>query len=360
MLEIVPPVEFDVPTIRDIFAQEGNYFESEKVGCDPGDSVYERYLYNSTVLDTSYGKATPEIESGEKFMRLYWNNKKQTNSFHIPIWRGHINGTLDPTEGRRVHLSYMIRVAGNFTRAMATSGKFPGFSSAGKPLGVIRNWFGEPGCEPQRGNKRGGLWAGNGGGKVHGYDGWSARGCYEVKVAGAEHPATGCVPIFTYAYYLRQGNELWHEIFKRYEAENGIPPGSGYTVKRNLSQYLQPGETIRAGVGGTGGTFLWDYGAPSGLLWPDRWHRVDQIIRINDPTEANGELDAYIDGRQVARQRGIQWRSHEPKYPKDSTLGVANCWFNFYQGGTQEYKSMTEETHLDLKRVAVRVLEWDE
>jgi hypothetical protein len=358
LLEIVPPVEFNPPMIADPMGSEGLYFESEQCGADPTISPYEQFLWNTIIKEPNpYGKATAEEENGEKYVRLYWNNKKQTNSFSIPIYKGHVLGNSDPTEGRRVHLSYKIRLAENFSRAVATSGKFPGFSSAGKEMGVYRNpWPGEP----HRGNKTGVLWAGNGGGKVHGFDGWSVRGGYWPRISGEGHPAQHATPLHSYTYHLKQGNVINHEIFKRYEQAHGLAPGASYLPQDSLSNYLLPGERLIEGVSGTGRAFHWNYGAPGGLLFPNRWHRVDQVIRINDPTEANGELDTYIDGRQVGRIRDVQWRSHEPKYPRDSTLGVSCCWFNFYQGGTKEYRNMTEETHWDMKHVAVRVLEWDE
>jgi hypothetical protein len=355
LLEIVPPVAFEVPRIGDIFGNEGNYFESASLGCDPV-SPYESYLHTSIFKATTYGKASMEQEGGEKFARLYWNNTKQTNNFAIPVYRGHVLGNSDPTEGRHVHLSYKIRLAENFPTAVVTTGKFPGFSSAGKQMGTYLNpWPGEP----NRGNKRGELYAGNGGGAVHGYDGWSARGAYTPRIRGVGHPAAGCVPIGTYAYFLRKGSALAHELYKRYERYYGV--SGGYTLSQPIAPLLQPGESIYAGSPTVYGHALhWDYGAPSGLLWPGRWHRVDQIIRVNDPTEANGELDTYVDGRQVGRIRDMQWRSHERKLPLDSTLAVANCWFNFYQGGVYEYRNMTQETRWDLRQVAVKVLEWDE
>jgi hypothetical protein len=356
LLEIVPPVEFNPPTIGDIFGQGGNYFESEQCGADPT-SPYEQFLWNTIIAPDPYGKATAEQENGERFVRCYWNNQKQTNSWSIPIYKGHVLGNSDPTEGRRVHLSYKIRLAENFSRAVVTSGKFPGFSSAGKEMSVYRNpWPGEP----HRGNKTGVLWAGNGGGKVHGFDGWSVRGGYWPRISGDGHPAQHATPLHSYSYHLRQGNVINHEIFKRYELAHGLAPGASYLPQDSLSNYLLPGERLIEGVSGTGRSFHWNYGAPGGLLFPNRWHRVDQVIRINDPLEANGELDTYIDGRQVGRIRDVQWRSHEPKWPKDSTLGVACCWFNFYQGGTKEYQNMTEETFWDMKHIAVKVLEWDE
>jgi hypothetical protein len=359
LLELVPPCELNPPHIADIFGQEGNYFESEQCGADPTVSPYEQFLWNTIIKEPNqYGKATAEEENGEKFVRCYWNNRKQTNSWSIPIYKGHILGDSNPIEGRRVHLSYKIRMADNFARAVQQNGKFPGFCSAGKEATVIRNpWPGSP----HRGNKTGILWAGNGGGKVHGYDGWSARGGYMKGIRGAEHPAEGCTVLSTYAYFLRKGNVLYHEAFKRYEEANGLQPGASYLPPDGaIASLLQPGESLYPGLTGTGCGWEWDSGAPGAILWPNRWHRVDQIIRVNDPLETNGELDAYIDGRQIGRIRDVKWRSHEPKWPKDSTLGVANCWFNFYQGGTGAYKLMTEETHWDVKHIAVKVLEWDE
>jgi hypothetical protein len=204
------------------------------------------------------------------------------------------------------------------------------------------------------------LWAGNGGGKVHGYDGWSARGGYIERIRGEGHPCAGLVALHTYSYHLRQRAVLWHEIYKRYEAANGIAPGSGYTVTQPLSMYLQPGEQLNPNVSGTGEKLKWDYGAPSGLLVPGRWHRVDQVMRINSPGEADGWLKSYVDGRQVGWIEEVEWRSVEPKWPKDSTLAIANCWMNFYQGGGTAFRSMIEETHIDVRKVAVRVNEWDE
>jgi hypothetical protein len=351
--EIIPPVEMSPPTIADIYGQEGNYFESESIGAGP--TPYEQYLRRQ-LAQNIWIKSSWQEENGEKYLQIHWNNKFRSGSHAIPIFKGHTLGNSDPTEGRMVHLRYDVRLASNFPRAVIEGGKFPGFCSAGRRYsnGPSEWWPRDPG------NKCGELYAGNGGGNVHGFDGWSARGGFHPRIEGQGHPALGMVPIHSYVYMLRQGNMLWHEAYKRYEIANGLAPGSGYTVEGGLTKYLQPGEYLGAGASRTGYSMKWDYGAPSGLLVPGRWHRVDQIIRVNDPGSANGWLHAYVDGRQVGKQEGIEWRTADPKWPSASTLGVACAWMNFYQGGTSGYTKMIEETHIHERRLAIKVLEWDE
>jgi hypothetical protein len=358
LIEVVPPVEFRPATIADIYGASGNYFESASVGADPAASPYEKHLNHQVQNPAEWKKSAWPVEDGERHLRGYLNSNKQGNSWAIPIVRGHTLGTSDPTEGRTVHLRFECRVAPNFTRAVKEGGKWPGFSSAGDMYSTnpLSWWPHDPG------NKMGVLFAGNGGGKTHGFDGWSARGGWYPRISGAGHPATGAVPLHTYAYYQRCGSELYHEIFRRYEAANGLPVGSqNYTISSPAALYalLEPGETLYPGVSGTGRVFQWDHAAPSGLLIPGRWHRIDQVMRINDPTQANGWLDAYVDGRQVGKMRDVAWRNAEPKWPKTSTLGIANAWMNYFQGGTSAYRQMTEETYIDTRRVALRVLEWD-
>jgi hypothetical protein len=54
---------------------------------------------------------------------------------------------------------------------------------------------------------------------------------------------------------------------------------------------------------------------------------------------------------------GMEWRREGPYRLANSTLGIGNVWFNIYHGGIQY---PVAPTWVDLKRLVVKVLEWDQ
>ena len=57
-------------------------------------------------------------------------------------------------------------------------------------------------------------------------------------------------------------------------------------------------------------------------LQRDRWYCLEQMIRVNDVGQANGELAAWIDGKLYIHYRGFRWRSAEDVKLKRFEIGV--------------------------------------
>jgi hypothetical protein len=361
--EVVPPLEMHPEYLRDPLERPDSvYFTSASVGFDPSASPYEANLRHQVTNPPDWKKVEYVTSEGEPHLRIIWNNRFRSGSFSIPIYRGHLQGDADPCEARIAHLRYDVLLEPNFTAAVYEGGKFPGFSSAGRPDFV-------PGPHPWPGaplNKTSVLYAGNGGDNVHGNDAWSNRGGYYKGIFGRDHPALGYAPIHSYSYHLQQrrgGIEyLWHEALRRYEILKGYAPGSGYTVDNLAELYgvALPGEVVDRSVSATGRQMMWDSGAPSGIVKLGEWTRVDHLMRINTPGVSDGWIKAYINGRRVAHVEGMRWRADGPYRPAHSTLGISNGWFNFYQGGGSGYRNMTQETGIRVKNLVVDVLEWDQ
>jgi hypothetical protein len=339
--ELIPPIDFEPDRLRDMWFDEDVYFRSQTMG--GGEGPYEANL--------AWQMRNPAIWKRaqwlEDHVRGFWDTSRRSIGFKIPIFNER------QAEGRTVAFQYDVRLAENFVKACKEGGKFAGFCSSGNP-----NEFPGTGYVPWPDEPKGrirSIYAGNGASVVHGDDGWSVRGGYHPGIRTPGHPAEGMVPLHSYSYYLRQGNTLWHEILARYEAANDLR-GKGYTVTpAQLAALLQPGETMASGVSKTGDVLEWsNYPA---LLVPGEWHTVAQIMRVNDPGQANGWLDAYIDGKQVGSIRNMAWRGPGPYRTGLRGLGIGAVWFNLYHGGTL---FPIEETYVGLKRLVVKVPEWDD
>jgi len=54
----------------------------------------------------------------------------------------------------------------------------------------------------------------------------------------------------------------------------------------------------------------------------DRWYCLEQMIKVNDPGKANGELAAWIDGKLYIHYKGFRWRSTDKVRIKRFGIGV--------------------------------------
>jgi len=58
------------------------------------------------------------------------------------------------------------------------------------------------------------------------------------------------------------------------------------------------------------------------VLERDRWYCLEQMIKVNDLGQANGELAAWIDGRLYVHFRNFRWRSAEDVKIKRAGFGI--------------------------------------
>ena len=104
-----------------------------------------------------------------------------------------------------------------------------------------------------------------------------------------------------------------------------IPPG--LTEMENAAGI---GSYVYQVNGPRGGGEVWGWGrGPTGRLNKNRWYCIEQYVRMNDPSVANGVLRAWIDGQMVFERTDLHFRD----VPE---LRIENVWFNVYHGGVEK------------------------
>ncbi|NRF66536.1 DNRLRE domain-containing protein [Aquincola sp. S2] len=84
-----------------------------------------------------------------------------------------------------------------------------------------------------------------------------------------------------------------------------------------------------AGLSGIAGGDWWDWNlAPSSLLANNRWYCIEQHLKLNQPGQADGVYEAWVDGALAVRKTDVTFR-------KSAELKIETLWFNVYHGGQQ-------------------------
>lgn len=120
--------------------------------------------------------------------------------------------------------------------------------------------------------------AGWGGRRSDGTNGWSMRGGF-LRIFEGDHPMQGLTQLVTYAYHA------------------DMP-----------SIY--------------GDHWTW----PGALLARNRWYCIEQRVKLNSPSAADGILQVWLDGRLIMERNNIRYRSVD-------RLHIEDVWINVYHGG---------------------------
>ncbi|WP_090634078.1 polysaccharide lyase [Nitrosomonas marina] len=190
---------------------------------------------------------------------------------------------FDPLDGSALQIAFNSKTNFGFTghyRFQRLIGREPEQMYFRYYLRFGNNW------QPTDGGKLPGFSgtydrAGWGGRAIDGYNGWSARGAYFLQ-ASLNSKYNGTIPLGNYVYHLD-----------------------------SQSNY---GETI-------------SWNSTLSLLQKNRWHAVEQFLKLNDPGMANGELTVWIDGRKIYHKSDLRFR-------ETKELNIESLWLNFYHGGT--------------------------
>ena len=100
---------------------------------------------------------------------------------------------------------------------------------------------------------------------------------------------------------------------------------------RDWQRYPAPGymflytywmDMKQSGDGHYWGTFMEPPEDRRVVLERDRWYCLEQMIRVNDIGQTNGELAAWIDGRLYIHYRGFRWRTAEEVKIKRASFGI--------------------------------------
>ncbi|MEM6421053.1 MAG: polysaccharide lyase [Pseudomonadota bacterium] len=96
--------------------------------------------------------------------------------------------------------------------------------------------------------------------------------------------------------------------------------------------YLYVYDTDRSGDPGDAVNFF------GGILVPGRWHSLAQRVRLNTPGQADGEIEVWMDGVQVALIPGLDLRA-------DATQTIEGILFDIFRGGgTADWAADTDGT----------------
>ncbi len=69
---------------------------------------------------------------------------------------------------------------------------------------------------------------------------------------------------------------------------------------------------------------------------PGQWHNLIQRVKINDGSQANGEVDVWMDGEQVLSVQGYRFVTNNK--------GIDNLYFNTFHGGANDRRWWPERT----------------
>lgn len=123
--------------------------------------------------------------------------------------------------------------------------------------------------------------AGWGGRKSDGTNGWSARGSFGLTIPKG-NPLAGHTPIGNYVYHTDQKTTY-------------------------------------------GDVWIWTKGY-KGYIPTKRWICIEQYVKLNTPSNANGVLRTWVDGQLAFEKKDIRYRT-------TAKLKIQRIWFNLYHGG---------------------------
>ncbi|AVF39645.1 hypothetical protein AL486_07915 [Pandoraea apista] len=103
-----------------------------------------------------------------------------------------------------------------------------------------------------------------------------------------------------------------------------------------FNYFYFPGKTSRCG----------DYASLQVRFQKGRWYTLTQHLRLNDPQQANGAFEQFIDGAKVLDLTGKVWRQ------RDGVLVDAIKMDTFYGGATLDWSPKTDQfVYFDAFRV---------
>lgn len=97
-----------------------------------------------------------------------------------------------------------------------------------------------------------------------------------------------------------------------------------------------------------------DYGTSIGRgSWrfvPGTWYRIDQEVRLNQPSQADGQIRVWIDGELVIDQAGLTFRTVD-------SLQIDGLFFSTFFGGGDESWATPHDVYADFANFSVSAVE---
>lgn len=135
-----------------------------------------------------------------------------------------------------------------------------------------------------------------GGRSSNGTNGWSARGMFTLELQG-NNPFSGQVPIGNYIYHKNQSNAYGDHII--------------YDGKR------------------------------PGVIEKNKWHSIEQQVKMNTPGKKDGIFRAWIDGELAYENTELEFRDVNSAF-----IAIDRIWVNFYHGGIKPI-NQTSNAYID-------------
>lgn len=167
-------------------------------------------------------------------------------------------------EPEEIYMRYYVRHSGSWKTCTQDGGKMPGISGTYGRAG----WGGRPSDGSAD-------------------SGWSSRGSYSkaIPIDDTLNPLFGYVGIGNYVYHAEMVNE-------------GLQYGNVWKWDRNLNGYLKM----------------------------DKWYCVESYVKLNTPTQKDGVIKGWVNGRLAFEKQGLNFRNVD-------SLKIEKIWMNVYHGG---------------------------
>ena len=183
------------------------------------------------------------------------------------------------------------------------------------------SYAGDGGKFPGLGDTRTAEQCGNGGNPADGLNCWSMRAnfrnCYSSDGNACSTKPGAVTRIGSYLYHYQQ------------------PAPYGSAAHWDEDDWGQTGfncgspNDVFCGIG------------DGGVLVPDRWYRVEMFVRMNTPSEADGEIRAWVDGTLSYEKTNMIFRLDD-----HDNLHVRTIWLNVFKGGVNG-NCVASEVYLD-------------
>lgn len=312
---------------------------------DTGDALdgrrFNRFPIDQSRMDNMTTSVVSDgclVGSCLKVNMLGWQKKAgsyMAMSWIIPGQGGCSHSSLGCVPQQDIYMRYYMKFAPNFDpenyafvdgSPQGGGGKFPG-------LGDATNGF----------QNNPSIQCGNGGeGPTLGIECWSARLNYNVGTFTSNGPQNAFLTARNYNASTRFG---WYPYLYWNGATGGTRFSSAFWDNDDRGNSLAGAcNTTYGFVGGTVNLPSCSTG-PAGLL-NNKWYLVEIHIKMNDVGQANGVMEAWLDGELRYQKTNVVFRN-----PGHNNLGIRQAWFDVYAGGVGV--GMKEDTYVMFDELVV-------
>jgi hypothetical protein len=203
---------------------------------------------------------------------------------------------------------------------------------------VVGNGGKMPGLADVRGGSDPGGQCGNGGDTADGIHCWSMRAnygaCYSRDGTACRTKPGASMRFGSYLYFYQQ--EVGDGSFTGHSGFWDSSPAYGFAGRGGTCRTV-PNNTI-CGLG------------DGGVLFNDKWYRIEMHVKMNTPGQADGIIEGRVDGVLSYRKTNMIFR-----LPGHDNLHVRTIWLDVFKGGTVGNMS---DAQVYLDQMVVALQDW--